>query len=207
MPKINQRNIQVFHISKDNSTNEVMSFIEKNYKILQSYLLVFDTLDSALEDCLKKYELDYIIPKKMKLGTVCAENINAALPTADFTKNAKNSQDILEKNKDSTKDYVFDTKVFRELVRTGADINEDSDIVVFNRVNSAANIKSSKNICIFGECAGNIKCNGEYMILPKNTKGKILFNGFTIMPNMLKYKLNLILRNGGILEIKDILKI
>lgn len=200
MPKINQQNIQVFHIPKDNDTNEIISFIEKNYKILQSYLLVLDDLDSTLKECLNKYELDYILPKKMKLGTAHLENIVNVNLAADST---KNSQNILEKNKDST----FDTKIFKDLIRTGADIDEQRDIVVFNRVNSAANIKSSKNICIFGECAGNIKCNGEYMILPKNTKGKILFNGFTIMPNMLKYKLNLILRNGGILEIKDILKI
>lgn len=200
MPKINQQNIQVFHIPKDNDTNEIISFIEKNYKILQSYLLVLDDLDSTLKECLNKYELDYILPKKMKLGTAHLENIVNVNLAADST---KNSQNILEKNKDST----FDTKIFKDLIRTGADIDEQRDIVVFNRVNSAANIKSSKNICIFGECAGNIKCNGEYMILPKNTKGKILFNGFTIMPNMLKYRLNLIIRNGGILEIKDILAI
>lgn len=200
MPKINQQNIQVFHIPKDNDTNEIISFIEKNYKILQSYLLVLDDLDSTLKECLNKYELDYILPKKMKLGTAYLENIVNVNLAADST---KNSQNILEKNKDST----LDTKIFKDLIRTGADIDEQRDIVVFNRVNSAANIKSSKNICIFGECAGNIKCNGEYMILPKNTKGKILFNGFTIMPNMLKYRLNLIIRNGGILEIKDILAI
>lgn len=200
MPKINQQNIQVFHIPKDNDSKEIVHFIQKNYQILQSYLLVFDELDFVIKECLEKYELDYIIPRKMKLK-------NSATPT--FAKEAESSSNVesaptkpQQKNKDSTT-----TKVFRDLIRTGADINEDSDVVIFNRVNSAAHIKSTKNICIYGECEGSVKCDGEYMILPKNIKGKILFNGFTIMPNMLKYRLNLIIRNGGILEIRDILAI
>lgn len=220
MPKINQQNIQIFHIPKENDSNEVVQFIQKNYQILQSYLLVFDALDSTIKECLEKYELDYILPKKMKLRNASnpsfineAESSKIESSKAESAKNNLDSAQSVKSKQDSTnldsKQKAKDstTKIFKELIRTGADINEDRDIVIFNRVNSAAHIKSTKNICIYGECEGSVKCDGEYMILPKNIKGKILFNGFTIMPNMLKYKLNLIIRNGGILEIKDILAI
>lgn len=46
---------------------------------------------------------------------------------------------------------------------------------------------------------------GEYMVLSKIAKGKILFQGIAITPNMLKYKLNLITKDKIGPKITDIL--
>ncbi|RDU65581.1 septum site-determining protein MinC [Helicobacter sp. MIT 14-3879] len=198
MPKIDQKNIQVFHILKDNNIDELKSFISKNYKILQAYLLVFDELDYSLREILDEYSLDYIVPKNMRLNNTYSNIV--------FNEGNKNNKKIDNKADNKTKEIK--TKIYRELIRSGVDINSnDEDIVIFSRVNSASNIKSSKNICIYGRCDGNVECNGEYMILSNNTRGKILFNGFAITSNMLKYRLNLITKDNDMLNIIDILSL
>ena len=99
------------------------------------------------------------------------------------------------------------SKLITKLVRSGERIVNNGDILVFNRVNSGAEIDSQNNICIFGECSGDVKCEGEFLILSKIIKGKVMFQGEIITPNMLKYKLNLIYKENNNLNIKDILSL
>lgn len=99
-------------------------------------------------------------------------------------------------------------QIFTDLIRSGVEISSDDSIVIFNRVNSGAKINTKQNIFIFGKCDGDVKCDGEYMILSQIANGKVLFNGMAITQNMLKYKLNLIAKEGKIgLKISDIFKV
>lgn len=99
-------------------------------------------------------------------------------------------------------------KYFKELIRSGVEIDTNSNIMIFNRVNSGAKIRTNKSVFIFGKCDGDVNCRGEYMILSQIANGKILFNGMAITQSMLKYKLNLIAKDGEIgLKISDIFNV
>ncbi len=207
MLKIDQKNIRVFHIVNDgtNSTDEELKqFIAKSLPILQGYLLVFDYLSDDLRAYLDAINIDYIKPNSLKFTSPKAANpIQSKKIVIDSTSIQNN-----QKTQDSAKDTTnYATKVLQKVVRSGESIKNDGDIVILNRVNSAATIRSNNNICIFGQCDGDVECNGDFMILSSITKGKIVFNGESITANMLKYTLNLIIKENGVLNIKDILSI
>lgn len=224
MPKIQQYNLQVFFISKDNDIDELERFITKNKEMLKLYLIIVEDLTPRLKELLEKCDIDYIKPKNQHFGkkSLIDKNISdlkrdlaviASDSSKDSAKKSANQANLMANQTNPTNPnatnhaYLSQIKsqVFTELIRSGKEISGDSDIVVFNRVNSGANIKSSKNVFVFGKCDGNIDCRGEYMVLSKIAKGKILFQGIAITPNMLKYKLNLITKDKIGPKITDIL--
>ena len=224
MPKIQQYNLQVFFISKDNDIDELERFITKNKEMLKLYLIIVEDLTPRLKELLEKYEIDYIKPKNQHFGkkSLIDKNISdlkrdlaviASDSSKDSAKKGANQPNLLTNQANLTNPNALNradlsqikSQVFTELIRSGKEISGEGDIVVFNRVNSGANIKSSKNVFVFGKCDGNIDCRGEYMVLSKIAKGKILFQGIAITPNMLKYKLNLITKDKIGPKITDIL--
>lgn len=219
MPKIQQYNLQVFFISKDNDIDELERFITKNKEMLKLYLIIVEDLTPRLKELLEKCDIDYIKPKNQHFGkkSLIDKNISdlkrdlamiASDSSKDSAKKSANQANLTANRQNQSTDSPLSqikSQVFTELIRSGKEISGDSDIVVFNRVNSGANIKSSKNVFVFGKCDGNIDCRGEYMVLSKIAKGKILFQGIAITPNMLKYKLNLITKDKIGPKITDIL--
>lgn len=224
MQVIQQRNLQVFFVPKDSNFDELERFIAKNKAMLKLYLLIIEDLTPQLKDLLEQCEIDYIKPKNQHFGkkSLIDKNINdlkrnldliAKDSNANKTNQSPNRVDLSVNQTNQSADLSqtnlsqIKTQVFTELIRSGKEISSESDIIVFNRVNSGANIKSSKNVFVFGKCDGNIDCKGDYMVLSKITKGKILFKGLAITPNMLKYKLNLITKDRIGLKIDDILSL
>lgn len=224
MQVIQQRNLQVFFVPKDSNFDELERFIAKNKAMLKLYLLIIEDLTPQLKDLLEQCEIDYIKPKNQHFGkkSLIDKNINdlkrnldliAKDSNANQTNQSPNRVDLSVNQTNQSADLSqtnlsqIKTQVFTELIRSGKEISSESDIIVFNRVNSGANIKSTKNIFVFGKCDGNIDCKGDYMVLSKITKGKILFKGLAITPNMLKYKLNLITKDRIGLKIDDILSL
>ncbi len=224
MQVIQQRNLQVFFVPKDSNFDELERFIAKNKAMLKLYLLIIEDLTPQLKDLLEQCEIDYIKPKNQHFGkkSLIDKNINdlkrnldliAKDSNANKTNQSPNRVDLSVNQTNQSADLSqtnlsqIKTQVFTELIRSGKEISSESDIIVFNRVNSGANIKSSKNVFVFGKCDGNIDCRGDYMVLSKITKGKILFKGLAITPNMLKYKLNLITKDHIGLKIDDILSL
>lgn len=224
MQVIQQRNLQVFFVPKDSNFDELERFIAKNKAMLKLYLLIIEDLTPQLKDLLEQCEIDYIKPKNQHFGkkSLIDKNINdlkrnldliAKDSNANQTNQSPNRVDLSMNQTNQSADLSqtnlsqIKTQVFTELIRSGKEISSESDIIVFNRVNSGANIKSTKNVFVFGKCDGNIDCKGDYMVLSKIAKGKILFKGLAITPNMLKYKLNLITKDRIGLKIDDILSL
>ncbi len=207
MPKIDQQNIRIFHILGDNSDDELLEFLKKSLPLFKGYLLVFDHLSDCVKEFLDSSDVDYVKNKHLRF----ADNKEK---TANILKKI-NVQNNIESQKNdnlySTSQNIdlssVKSKFITKLVRSGERIVNNGDILVFNRVNSGAEIDSQNNICIFGECSGDVKCEGEFLILSKIIKGKVMFQGEIITPNMLKYKLNLIYKENNNLNIKDILSL
>lgn len=221
MTEIKQRNMQVFIITKDIAMDEVRQFVAKNHNVLKLHLLLVEELSGELKALLDEYGLDYLQPKNFNFNrgvkiirkehliyeksaeskSIISQNL---AKNAEFT-NAESPN--LAKNADSNS-AESTIKYFKGLIRSGVEIDTNSNIVIFHRVNSGAKIRTNKSVFIFGKCDGDVRCDGEYMILSQISNGKILFNGMAINQSMLKYKLNLIAKDGDIgLKISDIFNI
>lgn len=226
MAKINQTTIRIFHFLPSNTDEELKVFITKNKPLLQNYLLVFEKISDDLRTFLETCDIDFIQNKHLKLNSsknppktpikvsTNAESSHIATPQTTTESTLKSTllkiQDSLyNTNKDSPtiSNDNLQTKCIKKLVRSGEILSNKGDIVIFNRVNSASMIKSDNNILIFGDCEGDIECNGEFLILGNITKGKIVFQGEIITPNMLKYQLNLISKDNGQLNIQNLLSL
>lgn len=207
MPKIRQQNMQVIIITKDNNIDELERFIAKNHGMLKIYLLLIEELTPRLKECLDKYGLDYLQPKNFNFH---AQNpyISKSEPLIHPKDSPSQIKPDSPKAQESSQKDSTKMQIFTDLIRSGVEISSDDSIVIFNRVNSGAKINTKQNIFIFGKCDGDVKCDGEYMILSQIANGKVLFNGMAITQNMLKYKLNLIAKEGKIgLKINDIFKV
>lgn len=228
MPKIEQRNMQVFTITKDIALDSARQFIAKNHSVLKLYLLLVEELTPPLKACLDEYGLDYLQPKNFNFHKgakiIRQENLiyepkrfaeSSAESRGKFAESTPNSQNLGVKTAESNKSAEsgldsanLDIQYFKDLIRSGIEIDTNSNIMIFNRVNSGAKIRTNKSVFIFGKCDGDVRCGGEYMILSQIANGKILFNGMAITQSMLKYKLNLIAKDGDIgLKISDIFNI
>ena len=217
MTEIKQRNMQVFIISKDVALDYARQFIAKNHSVLKLYLLLVEELTEPLKACLDEYGLDYLQPKNFNFnrGTKIIKQENLIYEPKKIAESSQipNSQNLGAQFAESRLDSALDSanveiKYFKDLIRSGVEIDTNSNIMIFNRVNSGAKIRTNKSVFIFGKCDGDVRCEGEYMILSQIANGKILFNGMAITQSMLKYKLNLIAKDGDIgLKISDIFNI
>lgn len=201
MPKIDQQSIRIFHILGKNNDEELLGFLKKSLPLFKGYLLVFDDLSDSIRDFLDSSDVDYIKNKHLRFIENKSDTANI-LKQIDKEKNIANP-----KSNPAPMPTNHKSKFVTRLVRSGESIVNDGDILVFNRVNSGAEIESQNNICIFGECSGDVKCEGEFLILSKIAKGKVTFQGDIITPNMLKYELNLIYKADDKLNIQDILSL
>ena len=221
MAEIKQRNMQVFIISKDVALDYARQFIAKNHSVLKLYLLLVEELTEPLKACLDEYGLDYLQPKNFNFnrGVKIIRQENLIYEPKKIAESTQISQNLWAKTAESKNsaesrlDSALDSanveiKYFKDLIRSGVEIDTNSNIMIFNRVNSGAKIRTNKSVFIFGKCDGDVRCGGEYMILSQIANGKILFNGMAITQSMLKYKLNLIAKDGDIgLKISDIFDI
>ena len=99
---------------------------------------------------------------------------------------------INELEKKSNRELV----VLEDIVRSGKEIDIDGDLLLLNRVNSGATIKTTGNLIITQVVEGAVRCNGNFMMLTVSPKANIIFNGVEVDNSLLQDKLNRI-------ELKD----
>ena len=206
MAKIEKKNISVLHV-KYESDAELEKFINKNIDFLKNYLLLFDFISNSMKSKLKELKLKHILNSNLTtFKNENEENLKKQAFESNLTK-SKSMENTSIESKNKVQKQENTIKIINRLIRTGEEINNKGDIVILNKVNSASKISSDGNICVYGRCSGDIVCNGEYMILPKQANGKIIFRGDLITSSMLKYELNLIIKERETLNIKNILSI
>ena len=120
-------------------------------------------MDSSDVDYIKNKHLSFI-DNKEEIANILRQ-INKESKIINPQESIKQDSALSNENLSSTK-----SKFITRLVRSGESIVNSGDILVFNRVNSGAMLTSQSNICIFGECNGDVQCDGEFLILSKITK-------------------------------------
>lgn len=192
--KIEQATLNIFIIGRENEA-EILAFLEKNAKMLQSFLLVFERLSDEARQFMDEHNLAYSLKKNLALRKMSLPELKTEPKQMDLFK----KEAVVEPKKAKP-------KIFKNLIRSGANIDECDDVAIFSRVNSGAFIKSKGSVAIFGKCDGDVECDGEYLIIGAvNPKSKITFRAQNIEKSLLKYRLNLITIEHMKLKIQDVL--
>lgn len=94
--------------------------------------------------------------------------------------------------------------IINRVLRSGENIQNNGDVVVFGRVNSGAKIISSGAVEIFEEIDGLVECEGDYMIIRSIGKGSVVFKNETVKKESLIYDLNRLYFENAKLQIKKV---
>jgi len=150
-----QKTLRVFIVEDFNNLKNV---VNSKYDLIKNYYFLLKEKNETIEDFLKEKNLNYIVENNM----------------FTFDKEKTKEFKIIEKEKIVEK--KVNTKIFDKIIRGGVEIITDENLIFLNRINSGAKIKSSGNVEIFGECEGEVICDGDYLIVKQN-RGKIIFRG------------------------------
>lgn len=201
--RVDQKSVKVYEIDAVDYNNTI-EFIDKNYPFLKKSLI---KLNNDNEDKVKIY---------LQNKGLCVVDCNTLIKYKDTeTIKAKELQKKIDTNlleqqelKVEDNNYIEEiekeklTKIDKSLVihkmlRAGEDIDENRDVIITNRINKGATVKSSGNITILAQCNGTIICNGEILIIGKVENGIIIFNNITIDNNKLNDTLMKIVYNNA----------
>jgi len=182
------------------SREEIVSFIEKNAKLLQIFLLHFDSpIEQDIVDKLDSLGLTYWVgnlpqekhkPSQKYLESACKTldsmtNKTTKEPIKPHNSNNINIDSIQPQIKISPKHHKpMQDKIF-ERIRSGEEVQYDGSIVVLGNVANGARVKAGNNVIIFGDCKGSIDLNGEFLILRYFTSGYINFQGEIMSPQII----------------------
>jgi len=90
--------------------------------------------------------------------------------------------------------------VLDSIIRSGRELNIEGDLLLLNRVNSGATIHTTGNLIATQIVEGELRCNGNFMMITVSPKAHIIFHGLSVDNSLLKDKLNRIeLKNNEII--------
>ncbi len=181
---VKQFTIRAFEIEIENEA-EFIDFFEKNKELLKKYFVIVNGIvTSQIKELLEKEEILYTI---------------GSLKDNSFIKNA-HIQKIKTQNKECSKVINFP-------IRSGMEIESDSDIILLKRANSASIIKTKQNFIALDVVEGRVECEGEFMFLKASSKALILFRGKDISEYLQKERFYSVYFNENEkIEIKEFTK-
>ena len=182
-------------------TDEVkfMDFFDNNYTLFKDHLILIkgecsSNIKEYLENKKLKYLHDIVLPKgrtrKALEEELKSENVDAAV-------SAQIAQAELDKLSNQLQNNLT---VLDEMVRSGRELDIKGDLLLLNRVNSGATIKTTGNIIITKVVEGAIRCSGNFMMLTASSKANIVFHGVEVDNSLLEDRLNRVeLKNNEII--------
>ncbi|CAM2772817.1 septum site-determining protein MinC [Helicobacter burdigaliensis] len=171
MLEARQKNLRAFVISQG-TEEEIIKYIEQNYILLRSFLLVFSVglLNETIKKILCKRELNFI-----EENPKSPLKISNSKPMADVA--VKETKEEAQEQMQTKAQENHKTKIISRTIRSGEEIISLGDLSVFGQVNSGAFLQSEGNLQIFGVSMGDILCNGDYLILSAFEGGNVIFGG------------------------------
>jgi len=182
-------------------TNEVqfMEFFDSNYTLFKDHLiLIKGECSGTIKAYLEKKKLTYLnnitLPKgrtrKALEKELKAQEVEAAV-------SAQIAQGKLEELSHQLQNNLT---VLDEMIRSGRELDIKGDLLLLNRVNSGATIKTTGNMIITKVVEGAIRCSGNFMMLTASPKANIVFHGVEVDNNLLENRLNRVeLKNNEII--------
>ncbi len=171
-----QKKIRVFELYIDNE-EKFYEYMNKNLILLKDYLLLVDgNITESIINFLEENLLCYILKTDCNLRTIqTSQQKEQVQPnkTPQTTKKVEIIKEVIYQDRE----IDANTLVINKPIRSGAIVENESDIVVFSRVNSGAKVIGESNVSIFGEIDGVVEANGEYLVIKSINKGYVIFNG------------------------------
>ena len=165
--KVKQYSIKVFELTIESET-AFLDFMRKNLILLKRYLIVLKgEVTPTISNYLDEQDMTY------------TTNLNI--------NNDTHQEQVLKQS---------DLKIIDTIIRSGQEINVNSDLLVLNRINSGSRVHVEGNLIITDIVDGLIECNGEFMLIKASSKALIVFNGLEIEGELLKNKFHKIRFNG-----------
>lgn len=226
--KVKQKSVRVFEIECDN-LSEFEAYLDKNSVLLSGFLMLLkgDAKGSFAKEC-KKRGLCYasmgecddagLAFKKDITFEKPAENTKeevqpkAEIKSEEPKQEAPKKQPIkpqaklpLDAKPEDEKSQLLTNKTLMvtKNLRSGEDINTDSDVTITGRINSGAKVKTNGNAIILDVVDGDVEVWGDYVMVKNIGKGTVSLKGVKIDKNSLNGKMKLATFDGK-LAIKDI---
>ncbi len=228
--KVKQKSVRVFEIECDNIA-EFEAYLDKNSILLNGFLMLLkgDAKGVFAKECKKrglcyaamgecdesalafKKELAPRIEEEQKPKPIVEKELEAPKPVEVKPETPKKQpvkpqaklplDEKVEAPKPSQ--AVSKTLTLTRNLRSGEDINTDSDVTLMGRINSGARVKTSGNAVILDVVDGDVDVGGDYVMLKNIGKGSVSLKGAKIDKNALNGKIKLVTFDGK-LSIKDV---
>jgi septum site-determining protein MinC len=176
-----------------------MDFFDNNYTLFKDYLIVIKgecspTIKQYLENKKLTYLHDIVLPKgrtrKALEVELKAQDVDAAVLAQIAQSEVDRLSNQLQNN----------LTVLDEMLRSGRELDIKGDLLLLNRVNSGATIKTTGNVIITQVVEGAIRCSGNFMMLTASPKANIVFHGVEVDNTLLEDRLNRVeLKNNEII--------
>ena len=189
--KSKQYSVKVFEVQIDDE-EEFISFFDKNFIFFTNHLIsISGNVSEKIENYLKAKEVTYIV--------------NVALPKSKATKKSQVVQEE-QKPQEPVEEVRDNLKVIDKLVRSGQELKIAGDLLLLNRVNSGGSISIEGNLIITQIVEGDIRCNGNFMMLKASSKANIVFHNVEVDNSYLKERLNRVELKNNEITITPVLK-
>lgn len=188
---------------------EFMAFFDANYTLFQNHLIVIQgELSEEIKSYLKEKSLNFIdnitLPKGRVKNSI-RKSLEADLESEKI-QNLAMQKIAEEKLTELSNKLENNLKVIDSRIRSGRELNIDGDLLLLNRVNSGATIKTSGNLIVTQVVEGSIRCNGNFLMLMASSKANIVFQGIEVDNALLSDTLNRVELENSKIKITPVLK-
>ena len=196
--KSKQYSVKVYETTVTDES-KFIDFFDSNYTLFKDHLIVIQgsmssNIKSYLESKNLKYLHDVILPKgrtrKALEEELKAQKVDVAV-----------SKQIAENEVERLSTQIQNNlTVLDEMVRSGRELDIQGDLLLLNRVNSGATIKTTGNLIVTKIVEGAIRCHGNFMMLRASRKANIVFQDVEVDNKLLEENLNRVeLKNNEII--------
>lgn len=212
MLKNRQYSIKVFETSVEDEA-KFKAFFETNSMLFKDHLILINgTLSLSIKSYLEEKSLNYIHEVNLPLGRLRQESskrkdeeqrdeylalqeelkaleiengVNQQIAKHEIEKLQNMMRILSKKLEEGSSVTVLDT-----IIRSGKELNIEGDLLLLNRVNSGATIRTTGNLIITQVVEGAVRCDGKFMMITVSPKANIIFNGVEVDNALLENKLN-----------------
>jgi septum site-determining protein MinC len=182
---VKQSKVATFFIdNKDEETT--LAYIEKNAPLLKSHLLLFS---QPLSDALQARCLEW--------------KLTATYNRAGL-KNKHKSSEVKSSTESSKVEKSVESKEIFRSIRSGESLSHNGDLLISGNINDGASVSSEGNMTIFGIIRGDIKCQGNYLILSSCHSGRVVFQNDVINENIHGEALKIFYKENSELKVKEL---
>ena len=197
--KTKQSSVKVLDVTLTNN-DEFVTFFDRNYINFQNHLIVIHgETNEFIEKYLHDKNLNFMVNVAFKKAKAVKEIPSPLIETPSEVQKKEEIPVAVPKAKTTL-------KVLDKLIRSGQELNIESDLLLLNRVNSGGKINIEGNLIITEIVEGSIRCNGDFMMLKASEKANIVFHGVEVDNTYLNERLNRVELKNNEIKITPVLK-